>query len=125
MERGARADATVTAEGTRRTSFVGNHGVNWPVEQTRVFAFANRQPTGTSCRATQFDRVTVSESPCETAGKAPTLPDCFRGEAPERADPPSPIRILLSNHGLHGGGTDASVLQRAYDTHGRLSLSSP
>lgn len=26
-------------------------------------AFANRQPTGTSCRATQVDRVTVSEEP--------------------------------------------------------------
>ena len=105
MERGARADATVTAEGTRRTSFVGQRDVNRPVQRTLAFTFANRQPTGTSCRATQFDRVTVSESPCETAGKAPTLPGRLRGTAGKRADPPLPIRKLLPNHGLHGGET--------------------
>ena len=50
--RGARADATVKAEGARRTSFVGMRDVNRAVQPTKAFAFANRQPTGASCRAT-------------------------------------------------------------------------
>lgn len=52
----------------------------------------------------QFDRVTVSEKPHETAVRSVTLTDGFRGTARKRADPPFPIRKLLSNHGLHGGG---------------------
>jgi len=48
---------------------------NRPVSSAKASAFANRQPTGTSCRATQFARVTVSESPHKPAGKCTPLPD--------------------------------------------------
>jgi hypothetical protein len=117
--RGARADAKVKTEGAEANFFGDKNrqvyhdgrssrpdtGRYWRRNRGRHPLSRIDSPPVIAVGRRQFDRVTVSERPHETAGRPATLPDCFRGEARKRADQPSPIRKLLSNHGLHGGGT--------------------
>jgi len=116
--RGARADAKVKTEGAEANFFGDKNrqfhhdgrsrrldtGRHWCRNRGRHPLSRIDSPPVIAVGRRQFDRVTVSERPHETTEKPATLLDRSREAARKRADPPSPIRKLLSNHSLRGGG---------------------